>query len=191
MRRDTLGWAGWSPLSLFAINRRRTAANVSKAFYTLTQPELASRSRGTSHYLIWLFPGVLLISAAVIFLRHNARGVVNDRQAMEITSAGKAPGILPSGSFVEQSTSTLAAALSLDSTGFVLQVAAMKHEDNADALAESLRQRNFTTFVFKRGDDPFYRVAIGVYGDADSAIRVKHDLERQGFKAILRRWIPE
>jgi hypothetical protein len=164
------------------------------AFDTLTQPELASRSRprdGTSHYLIWLFLAVLLISAAVVFLRHNGRGVANDRRAIEITSAGKEPGILSSGSFVEQSTSALATALSLDSTGFVLQVAAMKHEDNADALAESLHQSNFPAFVFKRGDDPFYRVAVGVYGDADSTAKVKGELERQGFKAILRRWIPE
>jgi cell division protein FtsN len=46
-------------------------------------------------------------------------------------------------------------------------------------------------FVFKRGAGPFYRVAIGVYGDADSAGRVKDELERQGFEAILRRWLPE
>ena len=167
---------------------------MSKALNALTQPELASRSRprdGTSHYLIWLFLGVLLISAAVVFLRHNARGVADDRQAIEITSAGKEPRSLSPGSIDKQSTSVPAATLSLDSPGLVLQAAAMKHEDNAEALAETLRQSNFPAFVFKRGADPFYRVAIGVYGDADSAIRVKDELGRQGFKAILRRWIPE
>jgi hypothetical protein len=167
---------------------------VTKAFDTLTQLELARPSRpchGTSRYLIWLFLGVLLISAAVIFLRHNARGVGDNRQAVEITSAGKAPRILSPGSIVEQLTLALAATLSWDRPGFVLQVAAMKHEDNAEALAETLRQNNFPAFVFKRGTDPFYRVAIGVYGDTDSAVRVKNVLERQGSRAILRRWIPE
>jgi cell division septation protein DedD len=67
----------------------------------------------------------------------------------------------------------------------------MKQEENADALAEILRQRNFPVFVFKRGPGPFYRVAIGVYGDADSAARVKDELERQSFKADLRHWVPE
>jgi sporulation related protein len=169
-------------------------ANVSKAFDTLTQLELAGPSSprlGTSRYLIWLFVGVLLISAAVIFLRHNGRGAGDNRQAAEITSEGKEPGILSPGSIVEQSTSALAATLPWDRPGFVLQVAAMMHEDNAEALAETLRQTNFPAFVFKRSADPFYRVAIGVYGDADSAVRVKDELERQGFKAILRRWIPE
>lgn len=146
---------------------------------------------GTSRYLIWFFLGVLLISANVIFLRHYARGMVGNPQAIGIKSAGKVPGILSPASTVEQSTSTLPATLSWDLPGFVLQVAAMKHEDNAEALAETLHQRNFPVFVFRRGADPFYRVAIGVYGDADSAARVKDELERQGFKAILRRWPPE
>ena len=144
---------------------------------------------GTSLHLIWFFLVVLLTSATVIFLRHYARGVGDDRQATEITSAGKVPA---PGSTFQQSTSALPATLSSDLPGFVLQVAAMKHEDNADALAETLHRRNFPAFVFKRGAaGPFYRVAIGVYGDAGSAVRVKVELERQGFKAILKRWLPE
>ena len=67
----------------------------------------------------------------------------------------------------------------------------MKYENNADALAETMHQRNFPVFVFKRGDGPFYVVAIGVYGDADSTVRVKGELERQGFSAILKRWVPK
>ena len=165
-----------------------------KSFDTPMQLELASRSRprhGTSRYLAWLFLGVLLISAAVVFPRHNARSVADDRHAVEVTSAGKEPGILSPGSTVKQSTSALAATLSLDSPGFMLQAAAMKHEDNAEALAETLRQSNFPAFVFKRGGDPFYRVGVGVYGDANSAVRVEVELETHGFKAIPRRWIPE
>jgi cell division septation protein DedD len=133
----------------------------------------------------------LLLSANVIFLRHYALSTGDNRQAIGIISAGKVPGILSPGSTVEQSTSTPSATISQDVPGFVLQVAAMEHEDNADALAETLHQRNFPAFVFKRGAGPFYRVVIGVYGDADSAVRVKDELERRGFKAILRRWLPE
>ena len=146
---------------------------------------------GTSRYLIWFFLGVFLTSAAVILLRHYARGVGDSRQAIEITAARKVPGILSPGSTVEQPTSALPATLSSNLPGFVLQVAAMKHEENADALAKTLHQRNFPVFVFRRGAGSFYRVAIGVYGDADSAVKVKDELERQGFKAILRRWLPE
>jgi hypothetical protein len=146
---------------------------------------------GTSRYLIWFLIGVLLMSVNFILLRHYTRGMGDNRQATGITSTGKVPGILSPGSIVEQSTSALAATFSFDRPGFVLQVAAMKHEDNAEALAETLRHSNFPASVVKRGADPFYRVAIGVYGDADSTVRVKDELERQGFKAILRRWTPE
>jgi cell division septation protein DedD len=74
--------------------------------------------------------------------------------------------------------------------GFVLQVAAMKREDNADALARTLQARNFPAFVFKRGSNPFYRVAVGAYGDPDSAATVKEQLKAQGFQAILKHWSP-
>ena len=146
---------------------------------------------GTSHYLMWFFLGVSLISAAVVFLGHYARGVGDNRQATEVTAARKVPGILPPGSTFEQPTLALTAALSSNLPGFVLQVAAMKHEENAETLAETLHQRNFPVFVFKRGTRPFYRVAVGVYGDVDSALRVKDELERQGFMTILKRWLPE
>lgn len=147
--------------------------------------------QGTSCYRIWFFLGVLLISAAVIFLYHYAHDVGENRQAIEITSTGKVPGILSPGSTVQQSTSPLPVTLSSDFPGFVLQVAAMKHEENAEALAKTLHLRNFPVFVLKRGADHFYLVTIGVYGDADSAVKVKDELERQGFKSILRRWLPK
>jgi len=150
-----------------------------------------SSRRGTSHYLIWFFLGVLLISAAVFFLRHSARALGDNRRAIANTAAEKAPGIIPPVSTVEQPTVALPAALSSNLPGFVLQVAAMKHEENADALSGTLHQKNFPVFVFKRGAGPFYLVAVGVYGDADSALRVKDELEKQGFKPILRRWLPE
>ena len=149
------------------------------------------RHHGTSRYLLWFFLGVLLLSANVIFLRHYARGTGDNRQVIRIPSAGKVIGTVSPGSTVEQSTSALPGTLSRDLPGFVLQVAAMKQEDNADALAETLHQRNFPVFVFKRSDSSFYRVAIGVYGDADSALRVKDELEREGFNAILKRWVPK
>jgi len=146
--------------------------------------------QGTSRYLIWFFLGALLISANVIFLRHYARGMVDNPQAIGIKSGGELPGILSPASTVEQSTSTLPATLSWDLPGFVLQVAAMKHEDNADALAKTLQEKNFPAFVFKRGANPFYRVAVGAYSDPDSAHRVKDELKAQGFESILKYWSP-
>lgn len=77
-----------------------------------------------------------------------------------------------------------------DLRGFVLQVGAMTNESNADALSKTLQRNDFPAFVFKRLNDRFYRVAVGVFADADSAAVVQRKLEKQGFQAILRHWSP-
>lgn len=78
-----------------------------------------------------------------------------------------------------------------DIPGYVLQVAAMANEDNADALAETLQKNGFPAFVFKHVNDRLFKVAVGSYADTDSAAEVKRKLEKQGFEAILRHWSPE
>lgn len=156
-----------------------------------TRANKRSNRYGTPRYLIGFFLGGVLTLAAVIFPHHSAPGVGNSRQAKEITAAEKAPAILPPDPIVERPASVLPAALSSNLPGFVLQVAAMKHQENANALSKTLHQKNFPVFVFKRGAGHFYLVAVGVYGNADSAFRVKDELEKQGFKPILKRWLPE
>lgn len=150
---------------------------------------------GASHYLTWLVLGALSLFSGVAFVRHYLGGTGSSWRTKEILAAGKVPEIqpLPSTALVEQpskTASSLPPALPLNVPGFVLQVAAMKHEDNADALAKALQKKNFPAFVFKRGANPFYRVAVGAYGDPDSAVTVQDQLKAQGFRAILKRWSP-
>lgn len=103
------------------------------------------------------------------------------------SSDGSSTTILPP----PATTPTLPATLPFDLPGFVLQVGAMTHEDNADILRESLEEKDFPAFVFKRSTGRFYRVAVGPYSDADTAVRIKDQLEGEGFEAIIRRWSPE
>ncbi|MFY9528075.1 MAG: SPOR domain-containing protein [Candidatus Acidiferrales bacterium] len=152
---------------------------------------------GKSRHLSGLsLAGVLLSSASVFSLAYYFDSIWKNRQAKQITAAPKVPS-LPSKSSaapVSQSPATtpsLPPTISPDLPGFVLQVGAMAHEDNADALAEALRQRNLPVFVSRRGTVRFYIVAVGPYSNADSAVTVKAELEGQGFQAILRRWSPE
>jgi cell division septation protein DedD len=55
-------------------------------------------------------------------------------------------------------------------SGFVLQVGAMTHKENAEALAEALQRRNFPAFVSRREADGFYRVVVGPCTDVDSTL---------------------
>jgi|HubBroStandDraft_4_1064222.scaffolds.fasta_scaffold2222789_1 hypothetical protein len=48
-----------------------------------------------------------------------------------------------------------------DPPGFILQVDAMKQEENTDALAELLRQENFLAVVIKHNIGHSYRVVVG------------------------------
>jgi hypothetical protein len=143
---------------------------------------------------------VLLVVVLVpipVFLGHLLADWGNKPLAMEISATSTAAAsssdvnrttVLPPP--VIASTPTLAAARPFDLPGFVLQVGAMSHEDNADLLRESLEQKNFPAFVFKRETGRFYRVAVGPYNDADAAVRVKDQLKQEGFDAIIKLWSP-
>jgi cell division septation protein DedD len=60
----------------------------------------------------------------------------------------------------------------------------MTREENAAALAESLRQGDFPVIVSRSGTGRLYRVVVGPYGDVDFTLRVKEQLKKQGFDAF-------
>jgi len=69
----------------------------------------------------------------------------------------------------------------------VLQVAALTKEQDSLALASALQEKGFPSFVLKPSGDNLFRVQVGPYADAKSAEQAKLALEREGFKAILKR----
>jgi DedD protein len=69
----------------------------------------------------------------------------------------------------------------------LLQLAALRREGDALALADALQQKGFPSFVVTPGSDNLYRVQVGPYSDSPMAERAKQSLEREGFKAIVKR----
>ncbi|MGH9737793.1 MAG: SPOR domain-containing protein [Candidatus Acidiferrales bacterium] len=69
----------------------------------------------------------------------------------------------------------------------VLQVAALRHQGDALAMAEMLQQKRFPSFVVAPASDRFYRVQVGPYRNARAAESARSALERAGFKAIIKR----
>ena len=98
----------------------------------------------------------------------------------EVIAAAKVPDVSPNTS-TNPKTVSPDPNLPLGQPGFVLQIGAMTHEENAAALAESLQQHDFPAFVSRRGPDRFYRVVVGPYSDVDSALRVKGTTKKGGF----------
>jgi cell division septation protein DedD len=172
--------------------------------------ERASKSR----YSVELFLAIVVLSCALIFLGYQMGTTGASRQSREVTSAPKMleasskPEVASAAPLPEPAATPAPAPArttartpgpmrtaaptgpSMDS-GVVLQVGAMKVEDNAAAMAQELRKKKFPAVVFRHGNDKLYRVAVGPYGDADSTAKVKEQLEREGFKPLLQRWAKE
>jgi cell division septation protein DedD len=184
-----------------------------------SEPSVAlGRERtGKSRYSVELFLAVIVLSWALVFLGYQMGSTGVSRQNREVTAAAKvaeatskpelasagplpatavpAPSLVPAPVRTPKRTAAPAnvaapAATSMDS-GVVLQVGAMKLEDNAAAMAQELRKKKFPAVVFRHGSDRLYRVAVGPYSDADSTAKVKEQLEKEGFKPLLQRWAKE
>ena len=72
--------------------------------------------------------------------------------------------------------------------GTSLQVAALTKEADAMALSNSLRKKNFPTFVQSPQGDKYYHVLVGPYADQKAVDNARKGLEAAGFKkAIVKR----
>lgn len=69
----------------------------------------------------------------------------------------------------------------------VLQLAALTREGDALAMADALQQKGFPSFVVTPTNDAFYRVQVGPYKDTVAAEKAKQSLDREGFRAIVKR----
>lgn len=69
--------------------------------------------------------------------------------------------------------------------GINLQVAALTKENDAMALANNLRRKNFPTFVQPPQGDRYYHVLVGPYADQKSADSARKGLEAAGFNKVL------
>jgi len=161
----------------------------------LRRAEELNSDRKSSHRIVVAL-ALVFLSSVVGFIAYHSGVRRNNLQAGDSTSAAKSPEMPSEDTTAPVKSLSEATAFStpparLDLPGFVLQVGAMRQEANADALAKLLQEKTFPAFVFRRGTNRFYRVAVGPYSRKDSAVRVKYELEKEGLKAFLRRWVPE
>lgn len=69
----------------------------------------------------------------------------------------------------------------------VLQLAALKRESDALALADAVQQKRFPSFVVSPAGDNLYRVQVGPYPDEKTAEAARQALAKAGFNAIIKR----
>jgi len=174
-----------------------------------------------SRHTIELILAVVVLSWALVFLGYQmgSSGVSRENSkeadatsAAAISTDAPSKGLVPSveaaaaltetrsasNGVVKRETATrqvakgeMEQASTLGDPGMVLQVGAMRREDNADILARQLQKKNLPAFVFRHGPDYLYRVAVGPFSNEQATDKAKSSLEKQGLKPILRRWLPQ
>ncbi|HXJ04475.1 MAG TPA: SPOR domain-containing protein [Candidatus Acidoferrum sp.] len=100
------------------------------------------------------------------------------------------PGVVPAVGKSVNSTKHVNAAARTNvatplSAGWNLQVSATTHEADAMALANTLRRKNFPTFVQPPRGDRFYHVLVGPYADQKAVDNARKGLEMAGFKKAI------
>jgi hypothetical protein len=136
---------------------------------------------------IGLLVGVALLLSVLISLGYSLRRAANGQLDETATSSAK-PSVAPSNSSPSSMIVPRKPPTSSDA-GFILQVAAMKDEKSAILLADSLHQKGFPGYVFEPAAN-VYRVLVGPYSDAGSALKAEEELRKQGFEVIRKRNTP-
>lgn len=72
-------------------------------------------------------------------------------------------------------------------SGFMVQVAAVTRQEDAEALAAALRKKQYPVFVLPgSGNDRFFRVQVGPFAQKKDAEAMKTRLASDGYNAILK-----
>jgi DedD protein len=118
-----------------------------------------------------------------------------DQTHLEPVTKPSSPAVsAPSGNSVSASEKSAPARLpvhyqppKLVKSSILLQLAALRSQSDAMALADELQQKKFPSFVVTPTTDAFYRVQVGPYSSEADADAAKRALDREGFKAIIKR----
>lgn len=161
----------------------------------------SERVSGTDHglsryhlrYPLGLAVGTIVLCSAAVLLGYYLPNLVHAPKLNPTTPIAEASATLPVKEFDASAGTVSETELGpepqapIGSAGFVLQVGAMRHRENADTLADKLREKSFPAFVVAREGDSFYRVDVGPYADAAYARSVKDELKGDGFDTVLER----
>ena len=76
----------------------------------------------------------------------------------------------------------------LPTAGYVVQVAAVSKQEDADALVDALKKKQYAAFVAPQAvGDKFFRVQVGPYSDVKEAESMRSRLIADGYNPILKK----
>jgi DedD protein len=76
----------------------------------------------------------------------------------------------------------------IPTSGYFVQVAAVTKQDDADALVDALKKKQYPAFVASNSEtDKFFRVQVGPFGDIKEAETMRSRLINDGYNPILKK----
>ncbi len=72
-------------------------------------------------------------------------------------------------------------------TGYFVQVAAVTKQEDADALVDALKKKQYPAFVASNAPDKLFRVQVGPFGDIKEAEGMRSRLINDGYNPILKK----
>jgi DedD protein len=129
----------------------------------------------------------------------DANPQLTPRTSNAASPAGQAPAASPAGSSPETSSSGASAQPSqtgnppdptgvLPTTGYFVQVAAVSKQDDAEALVDALKKKQYPAFVAGNSTtDKLFRVQVGPFADIKEAEAMRSRLINDGYNPILKK----
>jgi DedD protein len=71
--------------------------------------------------------------------------------------------------------------------GYTVQIAAVRHQEDADALVKALRKKHYPVFVPGDAPDKLFHIQVGPFTDPKEAEAMKARLEADGYKPIVKK----
>jgi len=75
----------------------------------------------------------------------------------------------------------------IPSGGYFVQVAAVTKQDDAEALVEALKKKQYPAFTNSSSPDKLFRVQLGPFGDIKEAEGIRTRLINDGYNPILKK----
>ena len=73
-------------------------------------------------------------------------------------------------------------------SGYVVQVAAVSKQEDAQALADALKKKNYAVLISTNPpNDKLYHVQVGPFGDIAEAETMRNRLVSDGYNPILKK----
>jgi DedD protein len=88
---------------------------------------------------------------------------------------------------IQEATKTTKAAAAAQAGSFTVQVAAVRHQEDAEALLSALRKKQYPVFLASANSDSLFHVQVGPFPNQKEAEGMRTRLAGDGYNAIVKK----